>query len=356
MSYKYTSFGFISPLANKTTIDRAKEEETEKKINYYVECMNTKRPFVVKFTRAETNGDFYTTVDDITIFLPNIDQNGEGERYNPYQRANRLLRDYEVLVKEVDVENKLVRVSHKELALSQKERVLKRLNWLMNEARKDNNELKECVNEQVNKEMIKEINNTVSGMSEQTQKQLKRLKYYEQLAKEKDLRGMERIIVPASVVSVNSKNVILDILGYGIPGYVPRILWSFNPKFNIVKNVQPGDIVDVEILSYDRNAVSKNSIPMYRCSRIALKEDPWKNLKYKENDVVHVKCVDKRDHNWFASIDGLEDIEVYCEYPEAERGIHIVLDQEYLCNIYRVNAETHLLKARVFRQVENRVR
>ena len=356
MNYTYTNFGFTSPLANKPTVDQRKQEEEKEKIGYYVECMKAKRPFTVRFTKAEPNGDFYTTLNGITIFLPNVDQNGEGERYNPYQRANRLLRDYEVLVKHVDEDSKIVKVSHKELALSQKERVLKRLNWLMNENRKDTIEIKDYVNAKVEEEIAQEINNMVNGMSEQTKRQLQRQKFYEQLAKEKEIRQMQRIIVPASVVSLNSKQVVLDIMGYGIPGYVPKMLWSFNPKYDIVRNVKVGDIVDVEVLSYDKKAISKNSISMYRCSRIALKEDPWKTLSYKKDEVIRVKCVDIRQHNWFGQIEGLEDIEVYIEFPEPERGIRIVKEEEYLCHVYRVNPETHLFKARVFRHIENRVK
>ena len=81
-------------------------------------------------------------------------------------------------------------------------------------------------------------------------------------------------------------------------------------------------------------------------------QDPWEDKtlgeKYHKGDIVKIRCLSKRENNWFGEINGLSDIQVFAEYPSQKHDFAIVPGMEYLGTIYYINPEEHSLKARVF--------
>ena len=90
----------------------------------------------------------------------------------------------------------------------------------------------------------------------------------------------------------------------------------------------------------------------FACSRKELVQDPWEsqelNEKYHKGDIVRIRCISKRENNWFGQINGLEDIQVFAEYPSSKHNFAIVPGMEYMGTIYYINPEERSLKARVF--------
>ena len=110
-----------------------------------------------------------------------------------------------------------------------------------------------------------------------------------------------------------------------------------------------GDIIDVKVLE---RVERKNGMYYYSCSRKELVQDPWESQelseKYHKGDIVKIRCISKRENNWFGEINGLDDIQVFVEYPSERHHFAIIPGMEYMGTIYYINQDEHSLKARVF--------
>lgn len=175
---------------------------------------------------------------------------------------------------------------------------------------------------------------------------------------ERNMKENTPVAVKGKVLKIQTKNVNgeqvdsgvwLDLCGVGIPGFVYIGNWKKTFTENLRGKVFYGDIVDV--LVTDR-VERKNGVYYFACSRKELVQDPWEsqelNEKYHKGDIVRIRCISKRENNWFGQINGLEDIQVFAEYPSSKHNFAIVPGMEYMGTIYYINPEEHSLKARVF--------
>lgn len=166
----------------------------------------------------------------------------------------------------------------------------------------------------------------------------------------------EKFVANARVVSIyNGKDfgsrLGIDIAGVGVVGYVPLSEWSHSFTRSFRNVVKVGDIIQVVVLKIGRVGETK----AYECSRrAAIDDDIWEGIedRYPKGSNIAVTCTERRDHNWFGTVQGLKDIEIYCEYPNPgetdRRGnkIEIAVGHVYNCYIYRVDGSKKLLKAR----------
>lgn len=308
MVREYFNTGLKPNLTIKETV---KQEGISSKLLEYQECLENGTIFNLNFTRCNREtGDLYKDIsgneDRITIVMPSAESVTPATKNR--RLATKLLLDYQVIVTSVDVENSTVTVSHRDAI----------------------KKLKNQLQRKINKELKRE---------------------------DRD-KELEKIIVPAKVVMVNkTKNVVIvDIYGYGLPGYIPAANWQHLYTKDVGKFVTIGSVIDVEVLFLKASALGEDSSNMYCCSRKSLTPNPWKGIeeRYHVKDIVRIKCVDKQRKHWFGTIDGLEGIQVFCEYPDESNNVtnvRIVLDREYQGYIYAVNEERMLLKARVFKEI-----
>ena len=63
---------------------------------------------------------------------------------------------------------------------------------------------------------------------------------------------------------------------------------------------------------------------------------------------MKIRCLSKRENHWFGEINGLDDIQVFAEYPSQRHNFAIVPGMEYMGTTYYINASERSLKARVF--------
>lgn len=258
---------------------------------------------MISFTKADSvTGDLSFVDEEITVVMP-ADQIS-GKPYDLKFRAQKLDDIYCVKVMGIDNANRIVYVSHQEARMEKRP----------------------------------EIESVI----------------------EKSLAGKEKtpITVKGKVLKIQNRTVNgelidtgvwLDLCGVGIPGFVYIGNWKKTFTETLRGKVSYGDVVEVLV---QERVERKNGIYYYACSRKELVQDPWDsqelNEKYHKGDIVRIKCLSKRENHWFGQINGLEDIQVFAEYPSQKHQFSIVPGMEYMGTIYYINTKERSLKARVF--------
>ena len=177
---------------------------------------------------------------------------------------------------------------------------------------------------------------------------------------EKALSKGEQFCVRTRVVHVNitGRRLFVDIAGVGLQGVIHQPDWSRTYTSSFKNIVSEGDIVPVVITGKAR---VKNS-NVYVCSRkLAILEDSWTGIekRYPVGSLVTIKCIQRREHCFFGNIEGLRDIEVFCEYPplptdSRNNPLVIVEGEYYMGKIYRVSEEKKSLKVRILYHIKER--
>ena len=259
----------------------------EERIKFYNKCESESTRLVFKFSGVR-NGDLFIEDNGVKIILP------EDERImSKYSNAPSLRTPYTVVVYKVDAEKNEVFVSVKRIM------------------------------EHVRKTYVTEINN--------------------------HLKDNIKVFVRAKVVYVDSvkQRVIVDIAGAGIRGYINIDEWRDSYVNSLRRLTKPGDIVNVVVLRK-----SKNRKLGYSCSRKqAVGGFAWKNIeeRFPLKSAIKVKCMYLGKNEWFGSVDGLEDIDVYCQYPDEEDNITVSIGKEYICMVYNVSEADHQFRCRVIK-------
>lgn len=177
---------------------------------------------------------------------------------------------------------------------------------------------------------------------------------------EKALSKGEQFCVRARVVHINivGRRLFVDIAGVGLQGVIYQPDWSKTYTSSFKNIVSVGDIVPVVITG---KAKVKNSY-VYVCSRkLAILDDCWAGIetRYPVGSLVTIKCIQRRERSFFGNIEGLKDIEVFCEYPtqpidSRNNPLVIVEGEYYMGKIYRVSEEKKSLKARILYKIKER--
>lgn len=169
----------------------------------------------------------------------------------------------------------------------------------------------------------------------------------------------EPVRVPAVIIgftgidpSTKEKNrsiVLLDIGNLGIIGSIRIQNWSTSHITSPRWFASIGDTIEVAATGIS----TWGKRTLFDCSRKLIMEldqvDPWKNIERRlpKHTDVELRCVDKQDRNFFSVIDGINDLEILCEYPDYDADIDIVVGQKYRGYISRVNEQKKRLCARI---------
>lgn len=258
---------------------------------------------MMSFERVDSiTGDLSLVDENITVIMP-ADQIS-GKAYDLKYRAQKLEQVYCVKVVGIDVTNKLVHVSHHAARLEMRPKIEEELNRCLS--------AKEKTPILVKGKVLKIQTKMVDGVSTDT-------------------------------------GVWLDLCGVGIPAYIYVGNWKKTFTESLRGKARYGDVVDVIVTE---RVERKKGMYYYACSRKELVQDPWENLKlnekYHKGDIVKIRCISKKENHWFGEINGLDDIQVFAEYPSSKHKFVIVPGMEYMGTIYYINTEERSLKARVF--------
>ena len=290
-------------LGKQETIQASPDVEKEGKIGEYLKYLESGDYLTVAFTKVDAEGNLTVIDGDTTLFMP-MDQIN-GKPYDLRFKAQKLSDIYCVKVIEVDESGKRVFVSH-QAARAEKQ-----------------------------PEIVTEIDRRLN------------------------LKRKSPIRIKGKVVKIQSKEehgelidtgVWLDLGGVGLLGYIHISNWKPTYTQELRGQVKYGDIVEVII---QEKKLRSNQTYHYVCSRKELMEDPWEskelNEKYHVGDIVRIRCLSLHSNHWFGEINGLEDIQVFTEYPSNNRNFPIIAGAEYMGKIYHMDTKERSLKARVFK-------
>lgn len=146
------------------------------------------------------------------------------------------------------------------------------------------------------------------------------------------------------------RRFVVDLNGYSLLGFLP---YNACGKGDIA-SLRPGMVIDVEVFDFKKKKEIRSSSDMYACSRLFRgKDNPWHGIeeRYPKNTTVNFKCVQKRGAVFFAAIEDLDNLLVYCSVPDASENIEIVEGQMYQGYISNVSEEKRLLRGRVLRKL-----
>lgn len=281
---------------DKTITGFIKEKDkAEETLNIYIEKMKSKDVFDFKFATADKQGNLSININGVKVRLDNIDI--KGKIYEPRYRLMALSKTYKVVVKSVDKENKEVFVSHRKARSITREK------------------------------LIKEIDNAI--------------------------KNKEQIEVLAIVDYVKESNnyCLIDIGGVGIRGKIKVGEWSSTYTSNYKRAAKHGDIIRVVVMS---SGMFDGKVT-FDCSRkAALDENLWKGIEERmaKDTAVNVTCMIKAANNFWGEIEGLDEINVYCEYPDADKNLFIAEGITYQGYVSAVSEETKLLRVRVHKVLD----
>jgi len=293
----------ISDLFLGKPVNKSSEYEKAGHIHKYEQAYQSGEYMMMSFTRVDSvTGDLSLVEEDITVVMPSDQISGKA--YDLRFRAQKLEDVYCVKVIGIDAAKKCVYVSHQAARLEKRPEI--------------EEELQKCLISKVKTPIV---------------------------VKGKVLKIQTKMVQGEPV----DTGVWLDLCGVGIPGFIYVGNWKMTFTEALRGKVSYGDIVDVLVI--DR-VEQNNGMFYYACSRKELAQDPWEsrelNEKYHKGDIVKIKCLSKRDNHWFGEINGLEDIQVFVEYPSQRHNFPIVPGMDYMGTIYYINPKERSLKARVF--------
>ncbi len=356
---KYTDLGVDSPLYEKLKEkQRAVSEEKNAAIEQYEEMMRKQTLFVVDFTRVTPNKELDCFLENgIRIKMP-LDKAGSVEK------SRSLARSYEVVVTAVDKKKKEVSVSYIDAYKIQRKIVYRNLNRLLGPQKDNISQAEKAAKERLNEMMKEELSRVVSGMKVRQKNSWKQAKEHEFFVEEMEKLSNRWIIVPAVVKYVDKDKAFIDILGYNIPGILQKQHYAYTHIVDLSSLIKVGNIVDVAVLQSQKREGGRygKSSTIFVCARTPLVKNPWRDVDYKVGDRIKVLCTKIYDSNWFGTVSGHEDIEIFCILPDRSKmGLDdgeplVVLGHTYNCEIYRVNKERREIKARTFSEVTTRRR
>lgn len=281
------------------------QSEGNVKLEKYVQMMERGEYMQIVFEKVDANGTLSKVMDGVTVRMAAKEISGEA--YDLRYKSQKLADTYYVRVVDVDQSGSVVWVSH-------------------NEARRDKRP-----------EIEEEINRRLASKKKQDIR-----------VKGKIIRIQSRIVQGENV----DTGVWLDLCGVGILGFVYIGNWAQTFTPSLRGTVSYGDVVEVLVKEKRIRKQKRGDVPYYSCSRKELVENPWDRLaleeKYHVGDLVRIKCLSLKEGHWFGEINGLEDIQVFTEYPSAAHDFRIIPGMEYMGKIYYINIKERSLKARVF--------
>lgn len=289
-------------LGSKTKSE-ARPARSKDSMEKYRNYLSTGEYFQTVFERVDISGNLSRVEDDILLIMAADGINGEA--YDLRYKSQKLADTYCVRVISIDEEARIVHVSHNAARLDQRP--------------------------QIESEIEKRLND----------KQPVRVKG-------KVIRIQSRMVDGETV----DTGVWLDLCGVGILGFVYIGDWAQTYTAALHGKVFYGDVIEVLVKERIERDQRKDKLIYYACSRKEFVENPWESKslleKYHTGDIVRIKCLSLHKGHWFGEINGLNDIQVFTEYPSPTRDFPIVPGMEYMGKIYHLSARERSLKARVF--------
>lgn len=278
------------------------KSQTEMTFEKYEKLMKNKTKFEYVFTLCSARGTLYSYENGVNIRLSKVKKSSKKIPYMVNSSMNGIGNKYQVVVKEINRDENLVYLQVDDTPKPEREQLL---NAIL-----------------------------------------------------KGIETKEYIRVPATIVGFSGRDretgvsnnslVLLNIANLDIIGEIRLAEWSNTYTKSFRNKVKIGQVVEVVV----KKIHTWGSGDIFDCSRRMVLEadgfNPWKDIEHRipVKTEVRVKCTELEERNFFGSIDGVQELSVYCEYPD-NSDIVIEEGKEYIGYVYRVSEEKKLLRVRI---------
>lgn len=276
-------------------------------IDYYKTAMEQHEVASMEFDEATADGDLSTTdYYGVKIVMKNIEVNGTP--YNPWVRRDYLGIQFDVAVKDIDIENNTVYVS----SVLAKEYMGMYTAGILN------------------RELLAALNNLGDG---------------------------EHLVIPGRVTGIignrGNEQAIINLLNSGVKGIISVKDWSKGYVRTLSSVCRIGSCYEFEIIGRDNYKLGKRKRRYFwTCSRKYLAIDPWENEElehFKKGDIINVTCVNipvdsvtKKPKSWWWGVSkSVPGIELFCNFSPK---VTIVKGTSYQCVIVAVNLKERMFK------------
>lgn len=289
-----------------TKSEKSKRVSGDDVIEKYKEHMASGKYLTVTFDRVDFAGNLTTVNQNVTLYMSAGELNGKP--YDLRFKSQKLADSYLTKIIDIDPELKIVYLSH-------------------NAARLENRPA-------IEKEIDKRLNDNMPVR-----------------IKGKVIRIQSKMIDGDSI----DTGVWLDLCGVGLLGFVYIGNWNATFTPTLRGKVAYGDVIEVVVKekAERRQRGGEEIVNYYNCSRKELVQNPWEDKtleeRYHEGDIVRIRCLSKQQTHWFGELNGLEDIQIFAEYPSRDHNFAIIEGMEYMGKIYYMNISERSLKVRVFK-------
>lgn len=153
----------------------------------------------------------------------------------------------------------------------------------------------------------------------------------------------------------------LNLAGVNVRGYLFRDDWSTCYTAELRGMAKVGEIIDVEIMdvfspkrfNFDEPIDVLPHKFIFLCSRKnALPFNPWEdiNKKFPIGSSVRIVCINKSDNVFFAKINGLEEINALCYYPDTD-AFFIRVGASYEARVVKVMEDEKVFILKPYREL-----
>lgn len=344
--------------AKKNTSKEGKPALNEKVFAYYDGLLKGEKSFQLKPMFVGADGSLRRIEGGYEIVLPS-DQVFERDVLTPERAAKQLTKVFTCVVE--SIVDGVITVSHTKAMYGNgtlKERAIGRIRAITGESLRKMKPhipgLRKAAEEWAN-EYVESRKKAGKTYTEDAKKTLTIRRYYELYEQKKEAEGVARCIVPATVEDVHASRIILNLFNLDIMGTCSRANWNGSwRELDLREHVRTGDVIEVEVLSYDTEANLGNSkIPgAWICSRktISKKMDALSFQQsaapYPVGSTVQVIC-DKEGYGttrrWLGHIRGT-NVPVSVKY--GPRAIGVNAGMTYIVRINEVSEERQLIEGK----------
>lgn len=290
-------------VAESQKLTQAKENEIKNTLESYNSMCGTGKTEIFVFNNVDKDGNLFSNRKGIRFVLPNKDILSNGKGTNLYYRSKLIGREYTVAVRSVDMENRIVYLSARSALADMRHELLADIRVAM--------------------------------------------------------RTRQAMVMAARIRKFDDQKgyALVDLFGCGVMAVIPKSMWCkhYINRFGD-DNIKVGDVIECSLTYRIRKLDEFNGRIAYVCSRADVLDNPYEGLseRYHVGDIVVLKPTQLMAHNFFAKVDGEDEIEVYCSYPgdryfgAKAKNVRITLGHYYAAYVTEVNEKERRFRAKVY--------
>ena len=171
-----------------------------------------------------------------------------------------------------------------------------------------------------------------------------------ELKKKENGENIGTITLSGTVIKVTSIGVTINILDYGIRGFIEKIDWASFPFRRLEDICHEGDVITFDVIG---TCPKKGKLPIqFKCDHKPYAEDPWKSIPDIEKDsIILVTCKEKPKGKtyWWGTSNNIPGIEMQCDYSSS---FNVVENGIYKCFIRSFDKDKYICRVTPFEFID----